>query len=584
MNSIRAGRSRFELRNRRIAYIGAIFTTLYCLMGLKAFYLQVIADDMLSKKASLEYEKSMKCQGRRGTIYDCKYRELVVSTNVVSVGVHPKWIEDKQNAGEIISTALAMDRNLIDRKLKSSQPFTWIDRLAAPLQASVLESQKLKGLEFVPTYCRIYPNKMLAAQVLGFSGIDDNGLEGLEFYYDQQLKGDMQQWTIMRDALGRIFDTNKTCEPVAEGNNLVLTIDSAIQYITENALKAAVENENAKAGIAIVMEPKTGAVKAMAQFPAFNPNSYEIYPKDTWRNRAIADAFEPGSTFKVFVAAAALESGKCTPDKVFYCENGNYRIGRNTIHDTHPHGSLTVHDIIKVSSNIGAAKIAEVLGPQTLYDTLKKFGFGDLTGIDCPAEASGMLRNWGSWKPIENATIAFGQGVTITPIQLVTAMAAIANNGILMKPRLVEAITDAHGKIVQAFPPQEVRRVISPATAQSMKLILRSVTEAGGTGTWAVPKGYTVCGKTGTAQKLNAAGNYHNCDYNAVFVGFSPDQSPELAVLVVVDSPQKHHYGGIVSAPAFRDIVHQAFNYLDVPPAPGEEGIKVAAAKSGYHP
>jgi cell division protein FtsI (penicillin-binding protein 3) len=304
-----------------------------------------------------------------------------------------------------------------------------------------------------------------------------------------------------------------------------------------------------------------------------------VYPKDAWRNRAIADAFEPGSTFKVFVAAAALDSGKCTPDKVFYCENGTYRIGRNVIHDTHSHGSLTVHDIIKVSSNIGAAKIAEFIGPQTLYDTLKKFGFGDLTGIDCPAESSGMLRDCRNWKPIENATIAFGQGVTITPIQLVTAVAAIANNGILMKPRLVEAITDVHGKIVQTFPPEEVRRVISPATAQSMKLILRSVTEEGGTGTWAVPKGYTVCGKTGTAQKLNADGNYHNCAYNAVFVGFSPDQSPELAVLVVVDSPQKHHYGGIVSAPAFREIVHQAFNYLDVPPAPGEEGIKIASAK-----
>jgi cell division protein FtsI (penicillin-binding protein 3) len=552
-------------------------------MGLKAFYLQVIADDMLSKKASLEYEKSMKCRGRRGAIFDCKHRELVVSTNVVSIGVHPKWIKNRQDAGNIISTTLGMDPNFIDQKLKSSQPFTWIHRSMSPIQASTLEALKIKGLEFIPTYCRIYPNKILAAQVLGFSGIDDNGLEGLEFYYDEHLRGDMRQWTIMRDALGRIFDTNQTCEAGAEGSNLVLTIDSAVQYIAENALKAAVEKENAKSGIAIVMEPKTGAVKAMAQFPAFNPNSYEIYPKDTWRNRAITDAFEPGSTFKIFVAAAALDSGKCTSDKVFYCENGNYRIGRNVIHDTHPHGSLTVHDIIKVSSNIGAAKIAEVIGPQTLYDTLKKFGFGDLTGIDCPAESNGMLRDCRYWKPIENATIAFGQGVTITPIQLVTAVAAIANNGVLMKPRLVEAITDVHGKIVQTFPPQEVRRVISPQTAQIMKSIMRSVTEEGGTGTWAVPKGYTVCGKTGTAQKLNANGNYHNCDYNAVFVGFSPDQSPELAVLVVVDSPQKHHYGGIVSAPAFREIVHHAFNYFDVPPSPAVEEVKIAAAKCRQH-
>ncbi len=584
MNSIRIGRTRLELKNRRITYVGVIFTALFGLMALKAFYLQVIADDMLSQKASMEYQKSMKCRARRGSIYDCKYRELVESTNVVSIGVHPKWIQNRQQAREIIAAALEMDPNAVEKKLSSNQPFVWIDRMVHPLKASLLEGAKIRGLEFFPSHCRIYPKKMLAAQVLGFAGIDDNGLEGLEFYYNETLKGDMRQWTILRDAMGRIFDTNQTCEPGSEGNNLILTIDSAIQYIAESALKTAVEKENAKSGIAIVMEPKTGAIRAMAHFPAFNPNSYDAYPKETWRNRAIADAFEPGSTFKVFVAAAAIESGKCGPDKVFYCENGNYRIGRNVIHDTHPHGSLTVHDIIKVSSNIGTAKIAEHIGAQILYETLKKFGFGELTGIDCPAESPGMLRDYRSWKPIENATIAFGQGVTVTPIQLITAISAIANNGVLMKPRLVEAVTDVNGKIIQSFPPQEVRRVISPETAGIMKTIMKSVTERGGTGTWAVPKGYTVCGKTGTAQKLNAEGNYHNCDYNAVFVGFSPDQSPELAVLVVVDSPQKHHYGGIVSAPVFREIVYHAFNYLNVPPEPPAEGVKLAAAKSGRRP
>jgi len=548
-------------------------------MGLKAFYLQVIADDMLSKKASLEYQKSMKCNSRRGTIYDSKYRELVVSTSVVSIGVHPKWIENKQNAADVISTTLEMDKNSITQKLNSNQPFTWINRTALPIQAFPLESLKIKGLEFIPSYCRIYPNKLLAAQILGFAGIDDNGLEGLEFFYNQSLQGEMRQWTVWKDALGRVFNTNETCEPGFEGKNLILTIDSTIQYIAENALKAAVEKENAKSGIAIVMDPKTGAIKAMANFPAFNPNSYDVYPRETWRNRAVADAFEPGSTMKIFVVAAALESGKCTPEMAFFCENGRFKVGRNVIHDTHSYGSLTVHDIIKLSSNIGAAKIAQVMGPQTLYDALQRFGFGQLTGIDCPAESTGQLRHYKSWKPIDNATIAFGQGITMTPIQLLTAAASIANNGILMKPRLVDAMTDSHGKIIQSFAPQEVRRVISPETAQKMKVMMRAVTEQGGTGTWAVPKGYTVCGKTGTAQKLNAEGNYHNCDYNAVFVGFSPDQSPELAVLVVIEAPQKHHYGGIVSAPAFKEILCQSFNYLDVPPVPESEEIKLATSK-----
>jgi cell division protein FtsI (penicillin-binding protein 3) len=579
MISMRIDRSRVVLRNRRIAFVGGVFTVLYLVMALKAFYLQVVADDMLSKRASLEYQKSVKCQGRRGSIYDDKYREMVLSTNVVSVGIHPKWFEDKQKATDIIATKLGMDKNFILRKMKSDQSFTWLNRITPPVQAAALEEESMKGLEFIPAYCRIYPNKVLAAQVLGFSGTDDNGLEGLEFYYDKYLKGDEREWTIMKDALGRIFDSNETCEPGHNGKNLVLTIDNTIQYVAENALKTAVEQENAKSGIAIVMEPATGAIKALANYPTFNPNSYELYPKETWRNRAIADAFEPGSTMKIFVVSAALESGKCTPETMIFCENGRYQLGRNTIHDTHSYGSLTVHDVVKFSSNIGAAKIAAILGPEILYDALKKFGFGEITGIDCPAESSGQLRDYHAWRTIDNATIAFGQGVTVTPIQLVTAVSAIANNGILMKPHLVQAITDSNGQIIKTFSPQEVRRVISPETAQVMKEIMKSVTEQGGTGTWAVPKGYTVCGKTGTAQKLNAEGNYHNCNYNGVFVGFSPEQSPELTVLVVIDSPKKHHYGGVVAAPAFKDIICQAFNYLNVPPEIDPEGLKLASTK-----
>ena len=585
MNFPKVEQQRNASRNCRIMVIGGFLTALYLIVGVKAFYLQVIADDMLSARASGQYRQSMECRGKRGAIFDASHRELAISTSVVEVGVHPKELSaknvntppDKRELARKVSQILNQDEGVIYRKLCENKNFVWIDRKVTPERATALKSLGLAGFEYFPSFLRVYPCKSLAAQLIGFVGIDGNGLDGLEQHYDNELQGTPQEWTIIKDRMGRIFDRQETCcMPGYEGKNLVLTIDSTIQYIAETALARSVEENNAKSGIAIVMAPATGAVKAIAHYPTFNPNAFTRFPKETWRNRAVTDTFEPGSVLKVFLMAAALESGVCDPETLINCENGAYRIGRNTVNDTHDYDFLTVHDVLKYSSNIGAVKIAEMMGPEVLYETLLNFGFGETTGINCPGEVRGLMRNYQGWKPIDYATISFGQGLTVTPIQLIAAISAVANQGVLMSPYVVQAITDENGNIIKSFPAARKRSVIMPEIADVLMTMMNAVTEADGTGGLAVPAGYTVCGKTGTAQKINKDGTYRNCEYNGVFVGFSPARNPELAVLVVIDEPQKNHYGGIVAAPVFREIVHEAFNYMNVPPCIFKPPLKVS--------
>lgn len=584
MNSTKVEQNRNQLRNKRIAVIGGFLTFLYLVVGVKVFYLQVIDDNVLSERASDQYQKSMQCQGKRGAIFDANYRELAISTGVVEVGMHPKDVKSKDESktpgkramAREVANVLNLDENTVYKKFSADKDFVWLDRKVTPMRAATLRSLRLTGFEYDSSYLRVYPHKLLAAQLIGFVGVDGYGLDGLEQHFDNELQGDIRQWTILKDRMGRIFDRQEVCMPGYEGNNLILTIDSTIQYIAETALQKSVEENNAKSGLAIVMSPETGEIKAIAHYPTFNPNSFNHFPRETWRNRSVTDTFEPGSVLKVFLIAAALESGLCDPEMIVNCENGAYRIGRNTIHDTHEYEFLTVHDVLKFSSNIGAVKIAEMIGPQALYEALSNFGFGEKTGINCPGEVRGMLRDYQRWKKIDNATISFGQGITVTPIQLITAISAVANHGVLMTPYVVKAVTDETGNILKSFNPVEKRKVIMPETARALMKMMNAVTDQDGTGGQAVPIGYTVCGKTGTAQKINANGTYRNCEYNGVFVGFAPAQSPELAVLVVIDEPQKHHYGGIVAAPVFREIVHESFNYLNIPPSVTREQINVS--------
>jgi len=550
----------------RITLVGIFFAACLALIGVKAGYLQIYQSSWLAKKASDQYERPFKETGKRGTIYDANLREMAVSINVTSIAAYPPRISNKNATAKAVAKALGMDVNLLKKNLFSNKPFIWIKRQATPNEVYSVNRLNLEGIGFLSEHSRFYPQKTLAAQTIGFTGIDGKGLEGIEFYYDEQLKGSDREFIIFKDALGQEFDAEKTVQTDYGGRNLVLTIDQAIQYISEKALQEAVVDNSAKSGIAVVMVPGTGAILAMAHYPLLNPNSYKKFDKHLWRNRAITDPFEPGSTMKIFTVAAAIERGNCTPNTIFDCENGEYKIGKNIIHDTHPHGLLTLGDIVKYSSNIGAYKIGKKTGSEALYRTLKDFGFGDKTGINCPGETQGTVIPYKKWRAIDAGAISFGQGISASPLQLVSAVSAIANDGILMKPYIVQAILDQRGRTIKRFGPEPVRQAISSETADAVKKILMSVITKDGTGFNAALDGYTVCGKTGTAQKVNEKGEYAKGKYISSFVGFAPVEKPEIAVLVIIDEPTKNHYGSIVAAPAFSKIAQETLTYLNVPP------------------
>jgi len=349
--------------------------------------------------------------------------------------------------------------------------------------------------------------------------------------------------------------------------NVVLTLDKQIQYVVETELSQAVQKWGAKGGLAIAMDPFTGKVLAMAAYPFFNPNQFLQYRSGLWRNRAISDVFEPGSLFKAFLTAAALEERVVRPTDSFYCENGSYTTYDRTIHDTSKHGWLTFQQIIKVSSNIGALKVGEKIGKERLYKYICAFGFGEKTQIGLPGEAKGIVHHPRYWAPIALDTISFGQGISVTGIQLASALSAIANGGVLMKPTVVERITDEKGETVQSFQPKAIRRVLSEKGARDVAAMLKVTTEKGGTGEGAVPTGYEVAGKTGTAQKVDTRwGGYADDRYVSAFMGFAPADEPKMVLLVVVDEPQGANYGGVVAAPAFRTMMEKTLPYLNAHP------------------
>jgi cell division protein FtsI (penicillin-binding protein 3) len=554
-----------HIKSRAIV-IGIFFSLFFAAIGAKAVYLQIHHGPRLSRKAADQYESSFKSTGKRGTIYDTRLAEMAVSIDVISIAAYPPRIDDVRAVAKSLAKILKIDLKALQGRLSSKKKFVWVKRRAAPKETLAVKNLNIAGIDFITEHKRFYPNKTLAAQVLGFTNIDDIGLEGIEFYYDNYLQGASGSFTIIKDALGRGFEAEDNQLPNYSGNNLILTLDRTIQYIAEKTLEETVNKFAARSGIVIVMVPETGALLAVAHYPFFNPNAFRSFSQEDWRNRSITDPFEPGSTMKIFSAAAALESGSSTPNSSYFCENGAYKIGKEVVHDTHSYGWLTLPQIIKLSSNIGAVKLSEMTGPEALYKILKDFGFGTKTGIDCPGETVGSLAHYNRWTNIDAGTIAFGQGIAVSALQLITAASAIANNGMLMKPYIVQAITDQNGGLVETFGPQTIRRAVSPATARTMARIMQTVIAKGGTGINAALEGYSAGGKTGTAQKIDEQGEYTNEKYTASFVGFAPAEKPKVAILVVIDEPSKGHYGGVVAAPAFRKIANKTLNYLNIPP------------------
>ena len=572
--------------NMRIGIIGAMFFVLILAIGAKAVYLQMFCGTWLSERAANQYAKDLVTAGKRGVIYDRNHHEMAVSIGTTSLAAYPSRIQDKKSAARTLAKTLDLNQRKLLKKLKSQRTFVWLKRHASPKELSEVKALGLNGIDFIPSYSRFYPNKTLAAQVLGFTGTDGHGLEGVEYYYDKRLRGQDNSLVILKDALGRGFakETKASEANVAtadQAKNIVLSIDRTIQFIAEKALGEAVEQFSATSGMAIVMDPQTGAILAMANVPLVNPNTFGRFPRESWRNRAITDPFEPGSTMKIFTASAALESGTCTPSTIFYCENGEYRIGRNVIHDTHPRGWLSLQQIVKFSSNIGVVKVIESIGPDPLYRTLVDFGFGEKTRLDCPGETSGMLSSPQRWTKLDTGAISFGQGISVSALQLVTAASAIANGGSLMQPYIVAAISDHNGRIIERTEPGVVRSAVSAKTAGVVKRIMKTVITEGGTGVNAALEGYSVSGKTGTAQKIDSSGKYARGKYVASFLGFAPAEEPKVVILVAVDEPEGEHYGGIVAAPAFKKIAHETLNYLNIPPVIERDKLRVSIETEG---
>jgi cell division protein FtsI (penicillin-binding protein 3) len=471
----------------------------------------------------------------------------------------------------------------ISDKLASGKSFVWIERRIPLENGNAIAEAKIKGVQVEHEFRRYYPNKELAGHVLGAVGYDAKALGGLEMAYDQYLKSESQLTQAERDARGKLFTLR---DSVDVNHDIHLSLDKNIQYFTEAALTENAVKHGVKNGFAIVMDVRTGDILAMANFPEFNPNSYWSYPQDQWKNHAVIDTFEPGSTFKSILMAAALASGKVNSHDRFNCEGGHLRIGKHTIkdHGGSGYGMLSALEILQVSSNIGVTKIAYKIGKEEFYNFIIKLGFGEKTGIGLIGEASGFVRrNFKAWKDIEFSNIAFGQGIAVTGLQMVSAYASFANDGVQMKPRLLKKIVSSKGETLIEEKSTERTRVLSPESSKSLREMLFAVTQPGGTAIAANVEGYFSGGKTGTAQKVDPeTRTYATNQYVSSFVGFAPLEKPEIAVYVVYDTPRKNgYYGGVVAAPIFKKISAQTLAYLGVTPdADGVPPFKLATKTS----
>ncbi|MCL2760022.1 MAG: transpeptidase family protein [Desulfuromonadales bacterium] len=560
----------------RIRFTGGVFILLFAITIARAFYLQIYDHDRFAKLAEKQYLKVVQLTPYRGTIYDSTNSAFAVTIEMDSLYADPHNIQDIPGTAAALSPILGIPKDDIEKKIRANKGFVWLQRRLEPDIAARVKALNLAGLGFVKEPKRFYPNAEIASNVIGFTGLDPDGLEGIEKKFNGTLLGDTGYMLTERDALGRDIDTKDVViQKASKGENIVLTIDKNIQYITEKELAKAVINSRAKDGIAIVMEPQTGKILAMADYPTYNPNAVSKASPSDIKNKAITDAFEPGSTFKVFLISAALEEKAISANDSFYCEGGSYRIGNRTIHDTHKHGMLSVSDILKESSNIGAAKIGARLGADRLYSYLREFGFGEKTGVELPGESSGYMRNKSQWYGIDLATISFGQGVSVNALQLATAISAVANGGVLMQPYIVDRIFDNDGNIVQQSEPVARRTIISPAIAKIMAKMMEGVAAEGGTGTEASVAGYKVAGKTGTAQKADPVTHGYSVDKRiGSFAGFVPADNPRLTIYIVIDEPKTSPYGGVVAAPAFSAIANQVLRYLRVAPTQPLKGNK----------
>lgn len=539
-----------------------LFTTI----SHKAFTLQVLDRNKSLQIAEKQHFGSFNLLPRRGNIVDRNNRYLATSVDTSSIYINPKRIKDPKKFARKVSGNSSFTYKEILALVSSNKSFVWLKRLADEKLVTKLKDLNIEGIGFLKEPRRVYPNEYMLGQVLGFTNIDSKGIEGIEYSMNSVLSGSPQKIRFRKDAKGRqILGAPVDLKNSTGGHEVQLTIDSTIQHIVEKELKNGIIKTEADSGMAIAMNPGTGEILAMASYPFFNPNRFREFPEKDRRNSPVWQMFEPGSTLKVFLVATALEEGVVKSSSTYDCENGKRRIGSNIIRDSDPHEVLTVSEAMQVSSNICASKIGENVGKANLYSYLKNFGFSKVLGVDLPGESPGLLANSRKWGDLELATISFGQGVSVTSLQLASAISTIANGGYLMKPYIVKQVTSPDGSVVKRKKPEILKKVISYETAMQVTSILQSVVE-NGSGKNAKIDGYTVAGKTGTAQipDLETGGYYEN-RYIASFAGFAPAYEPEIVLAVIVNNPKKSIYGGSVAAPIFKSIAEKTLFYLEVP-------------------
>ena len=549
------------MEKRLLAVGGVMGVGLVLVLG-RLVQLTVLQGEYLASQAATQHQQRLTLTPRRGAIVDRNNVPLALSLPVESLFVRPRKLPADVGAQmPALAAALRVSTQAVDRLLHAPAPFVWLKRRATPEEAAQVRGLDIAGIDSVETQRRFYPQGALAAPVLGFTDVDAQGLEGVELAYNRYLRGEPAEVVGERDALGRTILAQGGQAPPA-AFNVRLTLDAGLQYLAERELERAVRETRALAGTVVILEPQTFAVLALAQVPTFNPNAPGDSPAETRRNRIISDCYEPGSTLKVLLAAAALDANLVRPEEQVFCELGRYQVGRRTIHDHHPYGWLSFAEVLQHSSNIGAAKVGQRLGIETYQAYLRAFGLGAVTAIDLPGEIPGLLSPPSAWSRINLVTASFGQGVAVTPLQLACAYATLANDGVLMRPYLVREVLDAEGKVVVANSPQRLRQVVRTHTAHRLVRLLEKVVDKEGTGWRAQIEGVRVAGKTGTAQKLDLHGGYSARGRIASFIGIVPADQPRFVILVTVDEPKTGTYGGEVAAPVFQAIARQALAQL----------------------
>jgi cell division protein FtsI (penicillin-binding protein 3) len=573
----------------RVILLKVVLLFFFVLIAWRLTEIQIVEASKYQEIARRQYEAQLSLPAAKGNIYDRNGNVLVSNSTFVSYAADPKILNERaRSVAEEFSRVFGKPRKHYLERLRSEKRFVWLERLVPPDIARRVRIETLEGVVELQEPKRLYHYDEVAGQLLGFTNIDNKGLSGVELQFEEQLCGKDGYVVLQRDGTGKRKPTvdYPRVEPIA-GASLVLTIDLMYQSIAEEELERGVQNAKADGGLVAAMNPKTGEILALAQYPRVNPNEVSRYDVKDQKLRVVTDLFEPGSVYKIVTVSAALEAGLVKPDQAFFAENGEYRIplghGKvRVIKDTHEYGWISFQQAVEFSSNIVMAKISDAIGRERLYREAREFGFGSATGIEVPGEIRGDLKKPGAWSPTTLNTMAYGYEVGVTPLQLLVAYGAIANGGVLLKPYVVKRIVTSSDEIVEEKKPKIVRRVLSGQCVQTLTQFLEGVVERG-TGTQARLEGVRIAGKTGTSRK-NAAGKYQAGSYTASFIGFFPVEDPQIVCLVMVDNPRRgSYYGGQVSAPIFRSIAQRMISAGIQVPWTDRESVVARAETSSFH-